>query len=386
MALESPAGGLEDPWRDYPGGIPFPLDRSIPRFKNGATYYYTANLNANPPSVHNWNLSIQRQLPADFVLSGTYLGSNATHLWTREAANDGVFIPGAGNANGNCFLNGGAVPFTVRPGADCSTTGNLAARRVLALIDPVEARFFNRLSARTDGGTRQYHGLLISTQRQSARGVNVGMNYTWSHCIGDDPSANASGVGGTGFLDPNDRRRDRANCDSDRRHLLNATMVLSTPEFANSTLRALATGWRLASIYRWSTGEYLTILTGRDRLLSGQAGNQRVNQLVENPYGDRSSLTRFLNVSAFAQPDIGTIGNMGRNIVEGPKSWQFDVAISRSFRWSENQRVEFRIEAFNVTNSLIRRNPSTSFASNIFGQINSARDPRVMQFALKYSF
>jgi hypothetical protein len=384
--IESPAGGLEDPWRDYPGGIPFPLDRSIPRFKEGATYYYTANQHGNPPSVQNWNFSIQRQLTADLVVSGTYLGSQTTHLWTREAVNDGVFIPGVGNANGNCFLNGRAVPFTVRPGTDCSTSGNLQSRRVLSLIDPVEARFFNRLSARTDGGTQQYHGLLVSVQRNAARGVNVGMNYTWSHCLGDDPTANASGVGGTGFLDPNDRRRDRGNCESDRRQILNATAVLSTPQFANPTLRTLATGWRLSGIYRWSTGPYLTILTGRDRLLSGQAGNQRVNQVLADPYGNQESLNNFLNVAAFAQPDIGTTGNTGRNAFEGPATWQFDLALSRAFQWKETQRMELRIEAFNVTNSLIRENPNTSFASNIFGQVNSAADPRVMQFALKYSF
>jgi hypothetical protein len=384
--VESPAGGLEDPWRDYAGGIPFPLDRSVPRFKNGATYYYTANWNASPPSVQNWNLSVQRQLPANLVLSGTYLGSQTTHLWTREATNDAVFIPGVGNANGNCFLNGRAVPYTVTPGANCSASNNTDARRVLALLDPVEARFFNRLSARTDGGTQQYHGLLVSFQRRAAQGVNAGMNYTWSHCIGDDPTANASGVGGTGFLDPNDRRRDRANCNSDRRHIFNATVVLSTPEFGDPVLRKLATGWRVSGIYRWSTGSYMTIATGLDRVLSGQSGNQRVNQLLENPYGDRNSLTNFLNVAAFAQPAVGTIGNIGRASIEGPRSWQFDMALTRGFSWGENQRMEVRIEAFNVTNSLIRQNPSTTFSNNTFGQITSASDPRVMQFALKYAF
>jgi Carboxypeptidase regulatory-like domain len=384
--LESPAGGLEDPWRDYPGGIPFPLDRSIPRFKEGATYYYTATQHAMPPSVQNWNLSIQQQLPASFVISTTYIGSNATHLWTREAVNDGVFVPGNGDANGRCFLNGQAVPFRVNAGAACSTNNNLQDRRSMSLIDPVEGRFYNRLSARTDGGTRQYHGLLTSVQRQAARGINVGMNYTWSHCIGDDPTGNDTGVGGTGFLVPGDRRRDRASCNGDRRHLFNATAVLSTPQFANPTMRAVASGWRVSGIYRRTSGQYLTVLTGRDLLLTGQAGNQRVNQLLEDPYGDRNSLDNFLNANAFAQPATGAPGNIGRNTVEGPRTWQFDMALSRAFQVKESQRVELRIEAFNVTNSLIRQNPNTSFASNLFGRITSAEDPRIMQFALKYSF
>ncbi len=165
-----------------------------------------------------------------------------------------------------------------------------------------------------------------------------------------------------------------------------ATAVLTTPQFANSTMRAVVSGWRVSGIYRWSSGQYLTVNTGRDLLLTGQAGNQRVNQVLASPYGDSDSVTDFLNPNAFAQPATGIPGNMGRNSIEGPRTWQFDMALSRAFQVKESQRVELRFEAFNVTNSLIRQNPNTSFASNIFGQITSAEDPRIMQFALKYTF
>jgi len=136
----------------------------------------------------------------------------------------------------------------------------------------------------------------------------------------------------------------------------------------------------------------MTINTGLDRLLSGQAGNQRPNQILENPYGDRNSVTNYLNPNAFAQPALGTIGNMGATNIEGPGNWQFDLALSRIFQVRETQRLEFRAEAFNVTNSLIREIPTANESSfltlnsNTFGQINSSRDARIMQFALKYSF
>jgi hypothetical protein len=242
------------------------------------------------------------------------------------------------------------------------------------------------MSMREDGGTAQYHGLLFNIQRRAARGVNVGANYTWSHCVGDPPTANATGVGGAGFLDANNRASERGNCDSDRRHLFNLTTVASTPAFANNTLRLLASGWRLSGIYRYSTGSYMTITTGLDRLLSGTAANQRPNQILTSPYGDRDTLTNYLNPSAFAQPDLGTIGNMGALNVVGPSNWQFDLAVSRNFRFRETQQLEFRGEAFNVTNSMIPGTPTTSRNSNTFGQINTSRDARVMQFALKYSF
>jgi hypothetical protein len=60
--------------------------------------------------------------------------------------------------------------------------------------------------------------------------------------------------------------------------------------------------------------------------------------------------------------------------------------LSRTFQFRENQRFEFRGEAFNVTNSLRKDDPTTSLNSNTFGLITTAKDPRIMQFALKYIF
>ena len=388
ITLNGPGGGFEDPWRDYPGGVPpFPLNPANPQFQAAAQYYYTDNLHSSPPTVQTWNLSIQRQLPGDFLLSGTYLGSQSIHLWTREARNDGLFVPGNGDANGNCFLNGQAVTYKVAAGTACSTTRNTANRRVLALINPNEAALYGPIAARTDGGTQQYHGLLLSLQRRAARGVNVGANYTWSHCIGDEPNANASGVGGTGFLVPGNRARDRGNCvGSDRRQIFNMTAVASTPTFANPALRRLVTGWSVSGIYRIATGDYLTLLAGQDRVLSGQSGNQRPNLLKTNVYGDRGSVNRYLDPTAVELPAIGTYGNLGKANIQGPPLWQFDMGLSREFQVREGQRLAFRVEAFNVTNSLIRQDPVVQLNRNTFGQVVSAGDARIMQFALKYSF
>src|SRR6185503_14564426 len=96
----------------------------------------------------------------------------------------------------------------------------------------------------------------------------------------------------------------------------------------------------------------LNILAGSDRALNGVA-NQRGNQILPAPFDDRSAgpLARYLNPVAFAAPAAGTTGNAGRNSVAGPGTWSFDIALSRAFRFREAQRVEFRAEAYNVTNS-----------------------------------
>jgi hypothetical protein len=83
---------------------------------------------------------------------------------------------------------------------------------------------------------------------------------------------------------------------------------------------------------------------------------------------------------------MGTIGNMGRNSIRGPGTWQFDAALSRTFQLRETQKLEFRAEAFNITNGVRMDNPNTVLNTNTFGQVTSAQDPRIMQFALKYFF
>jgi hypothetical protein len=92
-------------------------------------------------------------------------------------------------------------------------------------------------------------------------------------------------------------------------------------------------------------------------------------------------------------PALGTFGNSGRGRVRGLSRWDFDMALSRSFQVTEGQRLEVRVEAYNVTNSFRPTFSTTgasllglSLASNTFGQIRESLDPRIMQFALKYVF
>jgi hypothetical protein len=245
------------------------------------------------------------------------------------------------------------------------------------------------------GATTNYHAMLLSLQRRVTRGTTVSGNYTWSHCIGDYADLNSEGPNEAEvYTNPGSRRFDRGNCNSDRRHVFNLTGVAETPQFGRPLLRTLATGWRLSGIYRWSSGMPLTIITGSDRALNG-IDNQRVNQILPNPYLDKSARpsTQFLNPAAFAQPALGTLGNSGRGSIRGPGTWTFDISLARAFRLGENQRLEVRAEAYNVTNSFRPMFTTTgasllglSLATNTFGQVRGAFDPRIMQFALKYVF
>jgi hypothetical protein len=93
-----------------------------------------------------------------------------------------------------------------------------------------------------------------------------------------------------------------------------------------------------------------------------------------------------LDRAAFAEPALGTLGNLERNSIYGPGEHFFDLSLVRSFRFNGNHRIEARIESFNALNWFQWNNPQTNLNNVQFGRITSAGDPRIMQFAIKYQF
>ena len=257
-----------------------------------------------------------------------------------------------------------------------------------------------------DGGKQTYHGMLVSVQRSVANGATVSGNYTWSRCTSESLGPVMASTPDNRYVTDNgisgyvtNWRMERGDCATDRRHVLNITGVANAPRFANAILRTLASDWRLSGIYKKASGESLTITSGQDRALTGVA-SQRPNQVLQNPYLDRSGrpLTQVFNPAAFAQPPLGTYGQAGRSNVKGPGMWQFDVALSRIFGVAENKSLEFRAEAYNLMNHFqpaspapLSGNPAPTVGTNInsantFGLIRTAADPRIIQFGLKYVF
>jgi hypothetical protein len=382
--LVGPVGGLEDPWRDVPGGNIFPYDVNknapFPAFGQ----FYSQRYDTKIPHSQTWNLAIQRQVAADLLVSASYTGSNLMHVWGNKPINPATYFPQA-----SCTLNG--VTYT-----PCSSTSNTNERRRFSLERPQEGAKLGFVAEADDGGTQVYHGMLLSIERRAAQGVSVSANYTYSHCIGPYATLyNPMAIWASDtYADPNDRQKDQGNCDSDRRQIFNLTSVAETPQFANAKMRLLASGWRLSGIYRRSTGSYLTVLAGSDRALNGLQVNatginvQRAHQVGANPFLDKSGgpQTTYLNIAAFAAPEPGTLGNVGRSNIVGPGTWAFDLALSRVFRFRETQRFEFRAEAYNVTNSFRPGTPNSTITNNTFGVIRTSSDPRILQFALKYVF
>lgn len=382
-----------DPWGTFPGGNPFPRS-----FTSNTTFItngnYTVLSNVHPAQAQNWNLAIQRQLGSDFLVSASYLGSHTIHILGSEQLNPSVFFPGVSDASGNCIAQGLTFKASSVAGTACSTFANTNPRRFLQLIDPVNGPYYSNLVQVQSGGVASYNGMLLELRKRAAKGITVSANYTWSHCIGPFQGNEAGDTGANPAI-PNpyvgDRNRGRGNCLSDQRQLINLTSVLEMPQFSNKTLRIAASGWKLAPLYRHRTGTYLNVVAGasNDFARNGSNINSQPAQYVGgNRIGDDSGgpLSFWLNKAAFTNPTVGTLGNAGTRSVVGPSQWDFDMSLSRNFRFREAQQVQFRWEAYNVTNSFRPTNPNADITSALFGQLRASRSPRIMQFALKYLF
>jgi Carboxypeptidase regulatory-like domain/TonB dependent receptor len=375
-----------DPWQGFPGGNPFP--RVLTRDSNFVTFGAYETMPFNPKSTYSqqWNLSLERQIGTNWLVSGNYVGTSIIHLWAGNQINPAVFL-----GLDACTLPGSATRSTV-----CSTTGNINNRRKLNLQDPVQGQFFGSIQQLDDGGTGSYEGIVLSVQRRQAKGLTVQTNYTLAHCISDlaDPELAVAGQPST---IPDNRRYDRGNCPtSDRRHVFNISTVYQTPQFAGSAMRMLASGWQVTGIVRLRSGPYLSVISGLDQALSGTM-NQRAVQLLRDPYLPNKSIDHYLNPAAFTQPAVGTYSSLGANNVLAPGLVQIDMGLTRSFQVRERESLQFRAEAFNLPNHVNLSPtdwtnpaaPSTGFNmrnSPSFGRFLSAYDPRILQFALKYVF
>jgi hypothetical protein len=138
-------------------------------------------------------------------------------------------------------------------------------------------------------------------------------------------------------------------------------------------------------LVRWQSGNRSSITTGVDNALTGMGG-QRAMQVLDDPYTDGSNPTVYLNRAAFASPATGTYSTLAPFSVVNPSRLQNDLAVTRTFKVGPSQNLQLRWEIFNVVNHVNYNAPVTALNSASFGQIQSAGDPRIMQFALKVDF
>ncbi len=142
-------------------------------------------------------------------------------------------------------------------------------------------------------------------------------------------------------------------------------------------------GWQLSGISRFESGTPLNVTIPGDRAGVG-GGGQRPD--VVAPVVIEKELVRWFSTSSFANPALGTFGNAGRNLVRGPGINNWDVSFIKRTNITEGVSLQFRAEFFNLFNHTQFAGVNTSFGAAAFGQITSARDPRISQLALRFLF
>lgn len=303
------------------------------------------------------NLTLERQLMPSLVVRASYVGNLGRHLSVSDDVNYARYAPGA-------------------------TTGNIQQRRPYA--------DFTRIFITSATTTSSYHGLQLSVERRVADNFSVEINYTVSKSI-DEASADQTPQNPSQRI-PLNRRLNRGLSDFDQPQRLIVSHVWTLPKLRRQPawMRSVAGGWRFTGITTLRSGSPFSVLSGVDRSMSGM--NTDLADLTGNPYLDTGRpraqlIAQYFNTAAFALNAIGTFGTAPRNFMRGPGAVNFDLGFMKSFALREKRSIEFRTELFNAFNKPNFGNPyATVNVANRFGRIESAGDPRIIQFALKLLF
>jgi len=299
-------------------------------------------------------------------------------------------------------------------GETTNSTGNVIARMPIQGVSP------GSLSA-DSVFVANYNALQGSVIKRLGHGLQFEGSYTWSKNLDE-----VNGEGGTDVFElqlPTNNQRDLRNssyglANDDRAQRLVVNFIWSTPKFESAPVmaRRLISNWQFSGIGVIQSGAALSVFDANAGSVYGLLSSQVRAQLAPGGHPttggslfDRVVGTgRYLDANAFTPaPEVanGTsiadqdFGNSGVGFVRGPGQHNLDLAIARTFPIKETHSLLFRTEFFNVTNTPQFGNPNNSLgygnplgpvvASPSFGQITSEQGgphPRIVQFALKYSF
>jgi hypothetical protein len=352
-------GTLDNPYGNTPGGNPFPITPNANTVFPPNGTYVTFPFDMPLPYADQWNVSLQRQLGASWMVSANYLGNRGHRLLLGDQLNPAVFLPGA-------------------------TTANTAARRLLTLENPAEGRFYGQIFQARADGTSRYDALMLSAQHRASNGLFLSGNYTLSKCISDLVDY-VMANGQVDLVKPGDPGYDRGSCGAtDSRHVMNLSTVYQIPGAPDGVVGALTRDWQVSAIVLARSGSHFHVNTGVDNALTGQA-NQRPDQVSDDPYVKEGY--RWLNPGAFRAPAPGTYGNHQANSLTAPNWFNVDMGLVRSFRVGGERQIQFRAEVFNLLNRVHLDRPVLLLNSPNFGLFTeTAADPRIVQLALKFVF
>jgi hypothetical protein len=331
--------------------------------------------NQRSPYVQQYNFGIQREIAKDLVFDIAYVG------------NHGVKLPAFRNLNPNTYSFNSQGLVLVGP------------RELTSLGLNGDIQILENL------GRSNYNSLQGKLEKRFSRGFTLLASYSYGKALTDsvDHLATSSAGNGTDVgeykepQDPHNRRPEYGPAEFDVTHRFIASGVWQLPfgrgramgkNWSRPADLALG-GWEFSPIFTWQGGLPLTINQSQIVNIGGER-RFRPNRVADgNLPSDQRTIDRWFDTNAFVLVTASTpnqiFGNSGVGIIRGPGLVNFDFNLSKDFALTERIQMQFRSEFFNAFNHANFGVPGVTLGSG-FGQIISAADARIIQFALKLRF
>ena len=333
----------------------------------------------NEGYTQQWNLSIDQQIGANNTLTISYIGNKGTHLFISREYNYAPFSSFVNDptltANQNIANNLTALPTRRRLSSitcGTSTPGvNGPCYGPFELLDPV--------------GFSNYNSIQVILNRRLSNGFSILASYVYGRYL-DIVSYTAEG--GSGPRNPDNYAQSYGPSDNDVRNRFAASYLYTLPSVKDlhGILGGVVNGWQNQSIITIQTGSPYSINSSSDTAATG-IGGETADLVAGQSYNPQHrGRLEYFNTAAFQNAAPGTVGTTSRNLLYGPSLVNVDFSLFKDFKFHESNTIQFRSEFFNLFNHANFYNPDNTVGDGTFGQILSSRDPRFVQFALKYLF
>jgi len=243
---------------------------------------------------------------------------------------------------------------------------------------------FTNIFAEDTIAASAYNSLQASLEKRFSHGLQFQAAYTFSKSLDWASSFEET-------VNPFDYKSSRALSlfNSAQRFVINYVWDLPVRKYSGFAGKVLD-DWQLSGIVQFQTGFPIRLQTQDDyELISslfflGAGSPQLTGPLqILNP---KTNGGYYLNPSQFSDPTLGTFATTPRSVCCGPGENQWDITVSKRVALSESKYFQFRADIFNLFNKTQFVNPDGNFSDTTFGLIQQARDPRLVQFALKFYF
>jgi hypothetical protein len=357
--LNHPGGvraNIGDPFNQGSGGVVYPS--TTPFNSPGFVNWYVDPTNYKIPYSDQWNVGIEQGLGSNIVLSLAYVGAHDLQL------NQG----GQGNTDPT-------------PGPVATE----AARRPYPYITPT---FYDK-----SVGQSKYNAFQFRLQQRASHGLTYIISYTRSKSM-DTGCSGSFGAEGCETQFPYDTNKDRSVSGFDLPNIFSGSFVYDIPvgkgkSFSTHSRAAdyILGNWQIGGILSLHSGSPFDVTVSNGDTAGTGNGTERANLLMSDPYATGQGPLVYLNPAAFDVPALETYGSLGRNSLRTDSFHNLDLSLTRQFPIKEKVNLEFRTDAFNLTNSVVFGQPQSTLGNSNFGIITGVNNTqREVQFSMKLLF